>query len=123
MAAPATAATATELEVPDSPHEDAYHPDYDHLHRRVGREIPSVIHLWKKARPNFVKAAQQYDGTRDGWVTVALEDRIERCDKLCLQLGEVNAEVHVKGKGYQSKAVLEECWVQCRQVPDIIRCI
>ena len=38
MAAPATAATATELEVPDSPHEDAYHPDYDDLHRRLGKK-------------------------------------------------------------------------------------
>ena len=76
--------------------------------------------MWMKARPNFVKAAQQYDGTRDGWMTVALEDRIERCDKLCLLLGGLKAEVHVNGKGYQSKAVLEECWVMCRQVENLI---
>ena len=101
----------------------AYDLPYDDLHRRLGKEIPSIIAMWAKARPYFVKAAQQYDGTQDGIYTVALESRIERCDLLCLQLGEMKAEVYVKGKGYHSKAVLEECWVQCRQVPDIIRCI
>ena len=35
---------------------------------------------------------------------------------MCKIPEEVNADVHVNGKGYHSKAVLEECLVMCREI-------
>jgi hypothetical protein len=110
---PATAATATKLEVPYSPHEDAYHPDYDDLNRRVERDIPSVIDLWTKARPKLLNAAKEYDNIATGWVTIHLEGRVHECDKMCEQLEDVKAKVRLHGKGCHSKAVLETCLVMC----------
>ena len=116
MGAPATAAAATKLEVPYSPHEDAYHPDYDDLHRRVGREITSAIAIWTKARPKFLNAAKGYDKIATGWVARNLEDRVHKCDQLCKGLEEVKASVHVHGKGYHSKSALETCLVMCNTI-------
>ena len=79
-----------------------------------------MIAIWTEARPNFVKAVQKYDKIRTGWVTRKMADRMDNCDKMCKRLEEVKAEVHVNGRGYQSKAVLEERWVMCRQVSSLI---
>ena len=40
---------------------------------------------------------------------------------MCKILEEVNAGVHVNGKFYHSKAVLEECLVMCREISKNIR--
>ena len=79
----------------------------------MGRDIPSVIDLWTKARPKLLDAAKEYDKIATGWVTIHLEGRVHECDKMCEQLEDVKAKVRVHGKGCHSKAVLETCLVMC----------
>ena len=75
--------------------------------------MPSVIAIWTKARPKFLNAAKEYDKIATGWVAINLEDRVHKCDQMCKRLEEVKANVHVYGKGFHSKAVLETCLVMC----------
>ena len=53
-------------------------------------------------------------------VTKGSQDLIGVCDDMCKILEEVKADVHVNGKGYHSKAVLEGCLVMCRELSKFI---
>ena len=48
--------------------------------------------------------------------TAESQELFRSCDDMCKFLEEVKADVHVNGKGYHSKAVLEECLVMCREI-------
>ena len=62
------------------------------------------------------RAVNHYGKAMGNKVTEQSQDLIEVCNDMCKILEEVNADVHVNGKGYHSKAVLEECLVMCREI-------
>ena len=116
-----TAPTANEGSV----HKDAVISVYDMEITRGREQIQRTIDVWSKAKWVFrsdVRRAVNHYGKRVGnKVTEQSQDLIGVCDDMCKILEEVNADVHVNGKGYHSKAVLEECLVMCREISKNIR--
>ena len=113
-----TAATANEGSV----HKDAFNSVYDMevTCARVREEIQRTTDLWSKAKLVFCndirRAVNKYGKAVGHNVTEQSQDLIQVCDDMCKILEEVNADVHVNGKFYHSKAVLEECLVMCREI-------
>ena len=117
------AATANEGSV----HKDAFNSVYDMeiTCARVRKEIQRKTDLWSKAKLVFCndisRAVGYYGRAVAHKATEESQDLIGVCDDMCKILEEVNADVHVNGKFYHSKAVLEECLVMCREISKNIR--
>ena len=70
---------------------------------------------------NVRKAVNHFGKAMGNKVTEQSQDLICVCNDMGKILEEVNADVHVNGKFYHSKAVLEECLVMCREISKNIR--
>ena len=108
-----------------SVHKDAVISVYDMEITRGREQIQRTIDVWSKAKMFFdtdiCRAVNYYGKAMGNKVTEKSQDLICVCNDMCKILEEVNADVHVNGKGYHSKAVLEECLVMCREISKNIR--
>ena len=83
-------------------------------------QIQSTVDVWSKAKLCFDsdirRAVNHYGKAMGNKVTEKSQDLICVCNDMCKILEEVNADGHVNGKFYHSKAVLEEGLVMCREI-------